>query len=932
MRGSTLRYSRPPAVRQSSQQNQKPLDAADTRRLNHYGAGSGGINSASGRKTIGFAVATSTFSFGDDTELTGQDFTGRSWKEKDEIVKKRFVQSEARINRARQIKRNESKIKPQYYMGAKTGRTLMPDPMEAMGKENDSDRPINRGRKAPPVKGALQQVARKRGAAVPMSSKFEPIKSKFMTSPLREKKDAASKALEKYEQTLARVDAQVAKYHHEEDAKSTESDPLTTTSETTKALESHRKNLERAHSMQRNQGIGHSAAQASGKSLKERDPYLSLLLGRMENDLDSISQGSEEQGNVHRRQQDSPSQKKAACPIESTQPRLSLIERQNIRKTNVERTKNRGTLNGGAAAADMIKHRKKEEAKKRVESNCLRLARALKSNVVEIQLCVWDWQKTRDQKFKSKEVRKNKNASLRKDLSRRLSGHRRCIVNLIEAVREWQSVNKTKQSFLYEGEDVYRLIMRMPILAPADKDEDRTVLHDFSLAALSSDESIIAYLGFRPGNVARRSNGRIDTNPFLLPPFDLKRLAILSGNKEDAVVGDVGINDDEHSDEDDEQFPYDCADDMPLVCHICNVGNRDDNGICIGCGHVGGNDWRERDAKAREARFVEDLEFFEEDREQRKVEKKRRAEKMKQNKIIYDSQIGDDVLLKFNELNHCLMDYDFFQEENVHKVSGSSQKDTVEHYASKYDDAEEENCEEATKKPPAPSYKEGSFVLGGIDAKPSLLREPVGLEEDESTIDDTSEQLQILSELVEGQAEGEASFPNEFVEHSHIMPQMVEGKVEEDLMLENGEEVPQREMMGAENTPDSLKQGTNVVAEQQKHDDRSTHCEENSIFEEKNEDKASYGGAEVNDVPFENSNSPVSQLEKEQYDPLEVSQTSSDWPENYEESTETVSVVPEEQQKNKNSETDDFQESSPTTLRREDIRAARLAALERAKD
>ena len=60
-------------------------------------------------------------------------------------------------------------------------------------------------------------------------------------------------------------------------------------------------------------------------------------------------------------------------------------------------------------------------------------------------------------------------------------------------------------------------------------------------------------------------------------------------------------------------------------------------------------------------------------------------------------------------------------------------------------------------------------------------------------------------------------------------------------------------------------QGTNVVAEQQKHDDRSTHCEENSIFEEKNEDKASYGGAEANDVPFENSNSPVSQLEKEQY-------------------------------------------------------------------
>ena len=76
MRGSTIRYSRPAPVRQGSQPQAQAVDRREARRLNKYGAGSGGINMSSGRKTIGVAIKSSVFSFGQDTdELSGKDFT-----------------------------------------------------------------------------------------------------------------------------------------------------------------------------------------------------------------------------------------------------------------------------------------------------------------------------------------------------------------------------------------------------------------------------------------------------------------------------------------------------------------------------------------------------------------------------------------------------------------------------------------------------------------------------------------------------------------------------------------------------------------------------------------------------------------------------------------------------------------------------------------
>ena len=246
---------------------------------------------------------------------------------------------------------------------------------------------------------------------------------------------------------------------------------------------------------------------------------------------------------------------------------------------------------------------------------------------------------------------------LRKDLAKKLSNHRRCIVNLVESVKDWQKVNKTKQSFMFEGEDVYKLILKMPLLPIAEHGQDRTLENDFSLAPLGNDDEIKDWLGFEPGTICRRQGNKIDTNPFLLPPFDLKRLAVLTGDPDDMLVAqNLQIESDEEENEDEDVFPYSCAEDMPLVCFICNVGSRDSNGACANCGHVGGDNWQERDSQARQERYEEELEYFEEDKEEKTYEG---TEKLhaKKNKVLYDSQIGDEILLKFGKINNFLMDY-----------------------------------------------------------------------------------------------------------------------------------------------------------------------------------------------------------------------------------------------------------------------------------
>ena len=731
MRGSTVRYTRPAPIRQGSQTQAQAVDRREAKRLNKYGAGSGGINMSSGRKTVGVAIRSSVFSFGQDTdELSGKDFTERNWKDKEQLKKKHLSQTEKRISRARNMKRSDSNMKRQYYMGSKTGRNLTakeesiennvryveqgrPQPSFSSGKENeDTGRtPKYRQRRTPPVQRRRPDIDykqqqrnrrmindEKRRTPQKKTKETSVGPSEYYTSPLKQKQDEATKALKQYEKTLAKVDRQVQEYQQQQQQQQQEYEQYDdndddynnndngTSYETTKALEKHRRNLERAHNMQRTPGMAPTTQKNKkyqGKSLKERDPYLALLLGKLEDDIEAVENPVErtvssqanndrlrkleeiEQRYLQRSEYNESvlpeslyEKKQRKMKKQNSKPRLTLVERQRMEKKRKQKLNEEAEMRRTKPAKDIIKERKMREHRKRVESNCLRLCRALKSNVVEVQLCIWDWQKTRGQKFKSKEVQRNKRLMLRKDLAKKLSNHRRCIVNLVESIKDWQKVNKTKQSFMFDGEDVYKLIIKMPLLPIAEHGQDRTLENDFSLAPLGNDDGIKNWLGFEPGTIVRRDDDLIDTNPFLLPPFDLKRLAVLTGDQNDMLVAQtVQIESDEEENDDEDVFPYSCAEEMPLVCFICNVGSRDSNGACANCGHVGGDNWQERDAQARQERFEEELEYFEEDKEERRRMKERKKINAKKNKVVYDSQIGDEVLLKFNEINKLLMEY-----------------------------------------------------------------------------------------------------------------------------------------------------------------------------------------------------------------------------------------------------------------------------------
>ena len=91
--------------------------------------------------------------------------------------------------------------------------------------------------------------------------------SEYYKYPLKQKQDEATKALKQYEKTLAKVDRQVQEYQQQQQQQQQEYEQYDdndddynnnhngTSYETTKALEKHRRNLERAHNMQRTPGM-----------------------------------------------------------------------------------------------------------------------------------------------------------------------------------------------------------------------------------------------------------------------------------------------------------------------------------------------------------------------------------------------------------------------------------------------------------------------------------------------------------------------------------------------------------------------------------------------------------------------------------------------------------------------------------------------------
>merc|ERR1711871_350818 len=91
------------------------------------------------------------------------------------------------------------------------------------------------------------------------------------------------------------------------------------------------------------------------------------------------------------------------------------------------------------------------------------------------------------------------------------------------------------------------------------------------------------------------------------------------------------------------------------------------------------------------------------DKREKKQLKKKRKEQAKKNKVVYDSQIGDEVLLKFNSLNHLLMKYDFQAQEEVHELlpdvepeegPRETAKDPVDEQEELHDEQEETNIQD----------------------------------------------------------------------------------------------------------------------------------------------------------------------------------------------------------------------------------------------
>ena len=191
--------------------------------------------------------------------------------------------------------------------------------------------------------------------------------------------------------------------------------------------------------------------------------------------------------------------------------------------------------------ARRINRRKEMERRKIQDGNVNRLIRAVKSGIVELQLCVWEWQK--EKTFKSKDVARTRRVSLRRKLHRLLEDHRRSVVELVAAVRNWQS-ERGMDAFLWNDIDIMDLLRRMPSLCGSSSDEAHDFVtgtleayeSEFGLGFLGESDKVVGFLGFAvgDGDVVRRLDGTTDCNLFVLTPEDRIRAARLLGEDDEA--------------------------------------------------------------------------------------------------------------------------------------------------------------------------------------------------------------------------------------------------------------------------------------------------------------------------------------------------------------------------------------------------------------
>ena len=146
--------------------------------------------------------------------------------------------------------------------------------------------------------------------------------------------------------------------------------------------------------MQRTPGMAptNEKKKYTGKSLKERDPYLALLLGRLEDDIDAIEKPVEKtvppQSNDERMRKlqeiearhlqrseyhesvlpdDLSSQRERKMKKQNSKPRLTLVERQNMERKRKEKLNKEAELRRTKPAKDIIKERKQKNTAKELK-------------------------------------------------------------------------------------------------------------------------------------------------------------------------------------------------------------------------------------------------------------------------------------------------------------------------------------------------------------------------------------------------------------------------------------------------------------------------------------------------------------------------------------------------------------------------------------
>jgi len=534
----------------------------------------------------------------------------------------------------------------------------------------------------------------------------------------------------------------------------------------------HKDTMPRSRGQQRSSSDHHqkAAAYTAKKNTRKSDEYLNILLGKSptrEQEGEAEEDEGKRGGGRSPPPRGSPGSVQKARALEKELNRRRRLMEMEMDLVNAEvglqqndesdeqQQQQRGTNGGrrrapvkssgyGASAASSapfanaeplarrMERRKLKEKRKMEDGNVTRLIRAVKSVVVELQLNVWDWAKKPE--FKSKDVARSRRVGLRRKLHRLLEDHRRSVIELVSALRQWitkrtsereqeEEVSSEEQvnTFEWHENDVMELLRTMPEIIGSSSDGARG-LHvpgtseahasEFGLSFLTEIDQVVDFLGFAvgEGDVVTRIDGALDCNAMLLIPEDrVRALRLLGEDREaDHMAASVllsgrlggrlmggGVDGEEPEEEEEEDvFPYSCPEDMPLACRLCHAGERSEDGKCANCGHMGGDGWRELDEEARVLRYEEEKEWFVEDQEEKRIQKAAKKERKGKKgdvkrpcDIKYQPKITDKDLLKIAKVHRSLL----LHHLEVQDAEGTRRQQQEGEYESKMEREEEDD-------------------------------------------------------------------------------------------------------------------------------------------------------------------------------------------------------------------------------------------------